>query len=50
MALERRFCFYDHIHTTGTDIQHTPNATAMLTLGKDMTLRDYAQVNIIQSK
>ena len=31
------------MHTTGTDIQHVLNANAVLTLGKDMTLRDYAQ-------
>ena len=31
------------MHTTGTDIQHVMNANAVLTLGKDMTLRDYAQ-------
>ena len=43
IPLERRFCFYDQVHTTGTDIKHVPNAVAMLTLGKDMTFRDYAQ-------
>eukprot|EP01012_Entosiphon_sulcatum_P009332 TRINITY_DN1521_c0_g2_i1.p1 TRINITY_DN1521_c0_g2~~TRINITY_DN1521_c0_g2_i1.p1 ORF type:complete len:4962 (-),score=1074.52 TRINITY_DN1521_c0_g2_i1:73-14958(-) len=43
MGLERRFAFYDQIHTTGMDIQHTPNARAALTLGKDMTFRDYSQ-------
>lgn len=40
---ERRFAFYDQVHTTGTDIQHIQTATAAITLGKDMTLRDYAQ-------
>jgi hypothetical protein len=39
----RRFAFYDQVHTTGMDIQHTLNARAVLTLGKDMTFRDYAQ-------
>lgn len=43
IALERRFAFYDQVHTTGMDIHHTPNARAVLTLGKDMTFRDYAQ-------
>ena len=43
IAKERRFAFYDQIHTTGTDIQHIINAKAVLTLGKDMTFRDYAQ-------
>uniref|UniRef100_A0A7S1J653 ubiquitinyl hydrolase 1 n=1 Tax=Eutreptiella gymnastica TaxID=73025 RepID=A0A7S1J653_9EUGL len=43
MALERRFAFYDQVHTTGMDITHTPNARAALTLGKDMTFRDYSQ-------
>eukprot|EP00760_Papus_ankaliazontas_P024689 PhM_4_TR2411/c0_g2_i1/m.74313 len=40
---ERRFAFYDQVHTTGMDIDHTPNAQAVLTLGKDMTFRDYSQ-------
>ncbi len=39
----QRFTFYDQIHTTGIDIKHAPNACAVLTLGKDMTFRDYAQ-------
>lgn len=28
IALERRFAFYDQIHTTGMDIKHVVNATA----------------------
>ena len=40
---EARFAFYDQIHTTGMDIQHRLNACAVLTLGKDMVFRDYAQ-------
>ena len=52
---ERRFTFYDQVHkvnililttqvhTTGIDIKHMLSATALLTLGKDMTFRDYAQ-------
>jgi hypothetical protein len=43
VPLEKRFAFYDQIHTTGTDINHTVNATAVLTLGKDMVFRDYVQ-------
>jgi hypothetical protein len=40
---DRRFTYYDHAHTTGMDIKQTPLAVAAITLGKDMTLRDYAQ-------
>ena len=40
----KRFAFYDEVHTTGMDIHHTSDALAALTLGKDMTFRDYAQV------
>jgi len=40
---EKRFCFYDQVHTTGMDIKHALNACAVITIGKDMTLRDYAQ-------
>ncbi len=38
VPLERRFAFYDQIHTTGMDIKHVVNATAVLTLGKDMVI------------
>ncbi len=40
---DRRFSFYDQIHTTGMDIHQGIDARAVLTLGKDMTFRDYAQ-------
>ena len=40
---ERRFSFYDQIHTTGMDIHQCIDARAAITLGKDMTFRDYAQ-------
>jgi len=40
---ERRFVFFDHIHTTGTDIELPPHARAALTLSKDVTFRDLAQ-------
>ena len=43
VALERRFSFYDQVHTTGMDIEQLLNAHAALTLGKDMVFRDYAQ-------
>lgn len=40
---EKRFTFYDQVHTTGTDIPQDLQAVAVQTLGKDMTFRDYAQ-------
>jgi len=43
VPLERRFAFYDQIHTTGMDIKHVVNAVAVVTLGKDMVFRDYVQ-------
>ncbi len=43
VSLDRRFAFYDQIHTTGMDIKHVVNATAVITLGKDMVFRDYVQ-------
>lgn len=39
----KRFTFYDQVHTTGMDIKQCVHARAVLTLGKDMTFRDYAQ-------
>lgn len=39
----KRFSFYDQVHTTGMDIKQGLDAKAALTLGKDMTFRDYAQ-------
>jgi len=39
----RRFTFYDQVHTTGIDIKQTGSARAAVTLGKDMTMRDFAQ-------
>jgi hypothetical protein len=44
VPMDRRFAFYDQIHTTGMDIKHVVNACAVITLGKDMVFRDYAQV------
>lgn len=43
VSLDKRFAFYDQIHTTGMDIKHVVNATAVITLGKDMVFRDYVQ-------
>ena len=43
VSTKHRFAFYDQVHTTGMDIKHTLDAKAVLTLGKDMTFRDYAQ-------
>ncbi|CAE7388739.1 unnamed protein product, partial [Symbiodinium necroappetens] len=34
IPLSERFAFYDQVHTTGMDIQHKPDARAVLTLGK----------------
>jgi hypothetical protein len=42
-ARNRCFTFYDQIHTTGIDIEQALGCTAILTLGKDSTFRDYAQ-------
>ena len=33
----------DQVHTTGMDIKQAASARAALTLGKDMSFRDYAQ-------
>lgn len=40
---EKRFSFFDQVHTTGMDIPQGASARAILTLGKDLTFRDYAQ-------
>ena len=34
---------WPQVHTTGVDIKHAINACAVVTLGKDMTSRDYFQ-------
>uniref|UniRef100_A0A0G4IG68 ubiquitinyl hydrolase 1 n=1 Tax=Chromera velia CCMP2878 TaxID=1169474 RepID=A0A0G4IG68_9ALVE len=39
----KRFTFYDQVHTTGQDIKQGIGARAFLTVGKDMVFRDYAQ-------
>ena len=43
ISISKRFTFYDQIHTTGMDIKQAINAIAVVTLGKDMVFRDYAQ-------
>ena len=43
LAPEARFTYYDQVHTTGMDIPQALQARAVVTLSKDMTLRDYAQ-------
>ncbi|KAL4150362.1 hypothetical protein PRNP1_009764 [Phytophthora ramorum] len=43
LSPSKRFTFYDQVHTTGMDIKQGVNARAVVTLGKDMTFRDYAQ-------
>jgi hypothetical protein len=43
VPVHRRFSFYDQIHTTGMDIHQCIDSKAAITLGKDMTFRDYAQ-------
>ena len=40
---DKLFSFYDQVHTTGMDIKQHYTARAALTLGKDMTFRDFAQ-------
>ena len=42
-AYAERFGVPDQVHTTGTDIPQPLDACAVVTLGKDMDLRDYAQ-------
>lgn len=44
VPLERRFAFYDQVHTTGMDIRHVANAAALVTLGKDMVWRESSGV------
>eukprot|EP00443_Scrippsiella_acuminata_P064940 CAMPEP_0115510062 /NCGR_PEP_ID=MMETSP0271-20121206/73202_1 /TAXON_ID=71861 /ORGANISM="Scrippsiella trochoidea, Strain CCMP3099" /LENGTH=244 /DNA_ID=CAMNT_0002939981 /DNA_START=92 /DNA_END=824 /DNA_ORIENTATION=+ len=40
---EKQFAYYDQYHTTGTDIKHSFNALAAVTIGKDTTWRDHTQ-------
>jgi hypothetical protein len=43
VEMEKRFSFFDQVHTTGMDIPQVLDAIAVVTLGKDMSFRDYAQ-------
>ena len=43
LAWDKRFTFYDQIHTTGMDIKQSLQAQAVITVSKDMTMRDYSQ-------
>jgi hypothetical protein len=43
VPLARRFTFFDQNHTTGTDVKQAQTAVAVVTIGKDMVFRDYAQ-------
>ncbi len=43
IPIEKRFTFFDQIHTTGMDIPQPLVSRAFLTLGKDMVFRDFAQ-------
>lgn len=38
-----RFVFFDHVHTTGTDVPMPPDAVGACTLGAANTYRDFAQ-------
>lgn len=40
---ERRLSFYDQVHATGQDIKQAAHAMAFITIGADMTFRDYSQ-------
>ena len=41
--LHRRFVFFDQVHCTGVDVMQPTEASALVTVGKDMTFRDLAQ-------
>ncbi|CAJ1390013.1 unnamed protein product [Effrenium voratum] len=43
VPMERRFTFFDQVHTTGTDTKQPLQCFAALTLSASMTFRDYAQ-------
>ena len=43
VSKSRQFTFYDDVHCVGMDISHLSNARAVVTLGKDMTFRDFVQ-------
>eukprot|EP01090_Pellita_catalonica_P013707 TRINITY_DN3317_c0_g2_i1.p1 TRINITY_DN3317_c0_g2~~TRINITY_DN3317_c0_g2_i1.p1 ORF type:complete len:610 (-),score=129.98 TRINITY_DN3317_c0_g2_i1:245-2047(-) len=43
ISVDRLFTFFDQVHTTGMDVKQALDARAAVTVGKDTTLRDYAQ-------
>eukprot|EP00439_Symbiodinium_sp_Y106_P008967 s1568_g1.t1 len=43
VPMDRRFTFFDQVHTTGTDTKQPLQSYAALTLSASMTFRDYAQ-------
>ncbi|CAK9018313.1 Uncharacterized protein SCF082_LOCUS14028 [Durusdinium trenchii] len=43
VPMNRRFTFFDQVHTTGTDTKQPLQSYAALTLSASMTFRDYAQ-------
>lgn len=43
LPFDKRLTIYDQCHTTGMDIKQAPAARALLTIGKDNTLRDVFQ-------
>jgi hypothetical protein len=43
VGASQRVTFYDQVHTTGVDVRQALDARAAVTVGKDVTLRDYAQ-------
>merc|ERR1740130_2341234 len=43
VPMERRFTFFDQVHTTGTDTKQPLQCYAVVTVSASMTFRDYAQ-------
>ena len=40
---QRRFTFFDQVHALGVDVDERYRVRAAMTIGKDMTFRDFAQ-------
>ena len=43
LPMDKRFVFFDQVHTTGIDIILPQSARAAVTIGKDSTFRDPTQ-------
>jgi len=43
LSRDKRFTFYDQVHTTGMDIKQSLNAIALQTVGSKMSMRDLSQ-------